>query len=1115
MLLCASLFIPLVSNLAPNASASWLKEADVMSFTTYQSKDPSIAIDANGTLHYTYTAFVPLANDYEIAYYNNSEGEAIRPPKGFPSFEYLSEGEGVSSVNSTQNGNSQICVDNNTIHVVWEGIANGDTDKDIFYTNNSGGSLKDYASNIMSDGTDQTDPSIVAINNSVFIVYQQGTDIRMCTNYDDGVLKDDYTVVSSGSGTKPRLSLWSNGTDWRIDLVYIDLSQDIRRSYINKGVVDPYATFISNVRTLTTTATDFSVDSSKDRAFVCFTSGTNIWVANATTTGFGSAIQVTNGLINGAPDIVVNENNIATIFYVTNATDGNSTIRTRNNYNTYFTREELLITKAQIASNVVSLKIMSLDAELCQGEGVFIMYETTTKAGPTEIKNVLRLNAYGNTYNNGAGEFNYYTFEDMLGGRILDEGWLLEGIELSYNTSSGNDVYLKFRITDDIAKPKVVWENISKLDGDGGKDYRLNFFQPNNYFIARHTFKFEILNGSSQQDLIKIELDPLVFSNRTDNATSNYNNQTHFAYTFQTITGELGLEVSIFFAENILTNNIWKKGDSIAKVDSVGTLDSNNYVDVYKFNMLGGDQYNMSLTTVGAGSSNCQISVFNSTQQITHKEEALYTYNMSTYNKTYFQIYSPKDDIFYVVIEKTAFNADFDYTFKHKICPMSAIIIKPSINSYISQPDVQFEWSLDSDDQEFSSSQISRYIFEMYNSLNNRVIYYNNLKTTNINLTIIRGTYPDFDLRDGVYRWQVIIVSKTLQLSKGVLTQLNIDTTPPDAPEVLFDPTEYFTLGEFTVRWTTPLDGEFTVNHYELYKGYSSDFECDSSSRLDVDQTGNSYFEYSKDTGIYYYKVIAVDQAGLKSDPSEAGYYIVSIGGIVLPFDQEFQVLPGDYLEYQLVDVYEEGNKDPNTLVATIHGREFQINTMFYYYVTTVSNQQVIPVRADWYFKWMNTTAEQLEEEYNLIGGDMDVFPLVTSPDTDYQEDMFKLYVEREFGNASEFEYEMKKSKYYDWFTTIDVVIHTFYIPIDYEAEGTVDYYYDSVVFIVDKETGVVIEMTEYNNHDNIGYSLKLVNTSVGLSKTEWWIVPLIIIAALGIVAAILNQIVKKLERRV
>ena len=70
-------------------------------------------------------------------------------------------------------------------------------------------------------------------------------------------------------------------------------------------------------------------------------------------------------------------------------------------------------------------------------------------------------------------------------------------------------------------------------------------------------------------------------------------------------------------------------------------------------------------------------------------------------------------------------------------------------------------------------------------------------------------------------------------------------------------------------------------------------------------------------------------------------------------------------------------------------------------------------------------------------------------------------------------------------------------------------------IFIVDANTGVLIEMTFYDDRAEKGFSLKLINTNIGLSRIYWWLIPLIIVATLGVIAAIINAIIKKLEKRV
>ena len=111
----------------------------------------------------------------------------------------------------------------------------------------------------------------------------------------------------------------------------------------------------------------------------------------------------------------------------------------------------------------------------------------------------------------------------------------------------------------------------------------------------------------------------------------------------------------------------------------------------------------------------------------------------------------------------------------------------------------------------------------------------------------------------------------------------------------------------------------------------------------------------------------------------------------------------------------------------------------------------------------------------------------------------------------------LKRTWYYDTFTVVDVYVHTFYKNIDYEKDsyGDIKFDYDAASFIVDAKTGLVIEFTIYDDLNDIGYSFKLTETSVGLGRIEWWLFPLIIITSLGVIAAVINYIVKRLERRV
>jgi hypothetical protein len=274
---------------------------------------------------------------------------------------------------------------------------------------------------------------------------------------------------------------------------------------------------------------------------------------------------------------------------------------------------------------------------------------------------------------------------------------------------------------------------------------------------------------------------------------------------------------------------------------------------------------------------------------------------------------------------------------------------------------------------------------------------------------------------------------------------------------------------------------------------------------------------------VYYFKVIAVDLVGLKSDPSAAAMYVVSIGDYVSPFGQEFKVLPGDILEYQLVDIIDAKNRDPDTLMISFMGMTLQINSLLLFYVQSATDEQIIPVRGEIQRKWRNLTAEQLNLDYETVATGRDLFPFVATADVEYQKNLTELYIQRDLELLSRnevralFQYEQKKTLFFDWFTTTNVVVHTYFKTIDYNKEklSSISFSYDSFIFVYDANTGVLIEMTQYNYGTDKGFSFKLIHTNVGLTYIAWWIIPLIIATILGIIAAIFNQIVKKLERRV
>ncbi|MHA1146833.1 MAG: hypothetical protein ACTSR8_01155 [Promethearchaeota archaeon] len=1127
-LLCSNILIPILFMMIPKVSASWLSYSDPLTVEGFDSTDPSIGFNASdGMMFYSYTQNVYENDDHEICFGSNQNGEDT-----FDDYIYLSEGSSPSDpMNTTHNYKSKLASDNETIYVLWQGKINGQSDFDIFLYDTSKGSPTGNIINVTDTGGDETDPSIAVVNGTIFIAYYNGTDICMKTTLGGDSISSggtEYNLTPGVlTGTNPKLSVWKNTTDWRLDLSYIDGNNDLIHRDITKG--ENISDLLNDARTISNDGSaiiDHALDSSKNMAAFCYIEANDdVYVANSSAPS--NPVRLTNSNVQGHPDVIIDDNDMITIFFVTNITASNSVIYTSDNYGSYFSVLDPVISTTEIIGGADELYVSSFDAEVCPGQGIFFLYDAAVKVNPNPIrKRVIYLSAFGNIYNDDNGDYQYYEWQDELTGLVYNSGWILEGIELSYTISSGNDFPIKIRLTDTVTNE--TWENITILDGSGGEASKITFFQPGDYFIARNIFNVEILNATNNKDLVRIEMNPLEFSNTTLNATTYSNfqiNGTDFPYTIEDFS--FGFEQSIFFfdKDRYWPDDYWERDHENADKVHSGSFDSNNYVDLYKFYMTAGEQYNFSVTSKGTGSNNCRISIYNSSIQTTSIANALATYTMDVYNETYLQFYAEKEDHYYFVIENLDYSNSYNYDFEHRVCPMTAKKLTPS-TLYIGDATVVFSWDLNTHEEDFSRnnyeySDIIDYNFTIFTETG--VKKYSNITTLRKDtITIVQGFDNHgnpFDLPDGVYYWQVIIHSKNGQHSRSILNEFRLDTTPPKAP-VCDSAEEYIQIPSFTVTWTEPSDGPFSVHHYNLYRDRKSDFTPSDSNRISIGDTlkKTSKLETNMETEVYYYKVIAVDNVGLESEPSNPGRYVVSLAGLPPdPKGQTFMVLPGDFIEYKLVDVIDDTTKDPNELYATFKGVRMQINSLIHFWISEASNEQIIPVRGNFYRKWTNITSVQLEKEYELLGKDIDLFPLVTTPDTDYQKDIFELFLKREFENSTNFEYNLKRTWYYDTFMAVDVYVHSFYKEINYDKDtySDVNFYYDAVSFVVDARTGLVIEFTVFDDLNNVGYSFKLIDTSVGLGKIYWWLIPLMIITFLGVIAALINYIVKRLERRV
>ena len=1140
ILLMSTIVLPLILMNTMNVSASWLGHSQPLTNpgNTLDYSEPSICFDENGTMYYIYTQHVYEDNDHEIYIGNNTIGKELTEGGIYDLDDTcLTEGAGAAITNMSNCNYGDVAFSNGTLHIAWQGVPYGEIRSQIGYTysNTTNGKPNDNIIRLSASTNNATNPSIVSVNGYVFVAFydESVNDVRLCTNWGGNLLtnrNDPDGTRQALAYTSPKLSAWSSDTYWRVDLSYIEnTTGDIVYTYLESTDAD-LTPLASRDVVIAGPISELDMDSSPNMAAFCYVDTVNdIWVANSSDVANPKRVE-NNAIVEGDPDVIINDNNIITAFFVRNYTTDNSQIISVDNYGTnQFDNQDHLIGIDQIpysgSGSITGLRISGFDAELIQGEQVVILYEATEKVDAGAYKDqTLYLSAYGNFYNDGDGDYNQYSWEETLGESVYSVASIIEGIQISYNTSSGNDVPIKIKLTDTITNE--TWENTTTLSGSGGYNEKFRFFSSaGSYFIAKNPFTVQILNGSTMDDLVKIEVDPLLFANITANATSDYENGT-IPYTIHYENTDLHFTIFLFDYLDAPKRDVLTRTDTLAVSSSTYTLNSNNYVDLFKFNMMGGEKYNMSLRTIGASDNSCRLMIFNNSQQITDPSKAIYTmFVNSTTNGTYIPLYTATSKTFYVVIENLAYAESYTYTFHYRVCPMIAKLISPSSGQYINDNFFNFQWAVN--DAE-GGLTISSYDFLTFadDDLVNPIVKLYGITTTSQIVEIIGVTgghsYPSYSHLNGKHYLNVTVHSADGQSSEPSTHVFNIDTVNPDAP-VLSMGIGYYSEGDYWVNWTVPSDGpDFLVSHYELYRGYTSDFICGPSTRLGVDVYSNTTYEYGLESDVYYYKVIAVDQVGLKSNPSNWARYVVSLTGFVDPKNQNFNILAGDFLEYQIVDIYDGGNHDPNTMFTTFMGRSFQINTLLHFYISSVSADEVIPVEGKMYRKWMNTTSLQQNAQFELLGSGVDLFPLVATSNKTYQGQLYDLFMARQYEIdlstiRTEFEYNARESWYFNTFQAVEVIVHTYTKDINYDQEeiGNINFLYDSAIFVVDKNTGVLIEMTLYDYDKELGFSLKLIGTNIGLTNFDWWWLPFLIIGSLGIIAALINQVVKKLERRV
>jgi hypothetical protein len=445
------------------------------------------------------------------------------------------------------------------------------------------------------------------------------------------------------------------------------------------------------------------------------------------------------------------------------------------------------------------------------------------------------------------------------------------------------------------------------------------------------------------------------------------------------------------------------------------------------------------------------------------------------------------------------------------------VLVSPPNNNYTTATEITFKWRRNPDDE---LAEFSKFRFQVSSdpTFTTGVHEVTRNKTEWTRQT--QGAYTfyfyTYNLSQNTkYYWRVRAIDSGDNY--GLWTQwiLNIDNADPQPP-VLLEPDEVFTTIFVDLNWTEPSDGPYRPKSYNVYRGLERDFECDSTTMVSTaGYVFNTYYtDDTPGTDKYYYRVTAVDNVGFESEPSNVVEAIVSIGGYVDARFQTFSVFEGNYFEYRIIDIVDYEQHDPQQRFISFLGHTFQWNSIFHYYIDTVDNTDVFPVSGRWYQKYSNETT--LREEYFLVDSNANFIPMITSSNITYQTNVFDWFMNNVFtGEADEdFNSTITNSTYVDGLLIRNVVVHSYAGEIDPVGSAT-PRVFSGGIFVVDRESGILVEMTIYNKVDRVGYAIQLITTSYPLPVSTWIWNSIFLIIGLMIVAAVVNQIIKSLERRV
>lgn len=1080
--------------IVPSVSADYLDINQITETYATTEKNPSIAInEVDNTIWFTHTVQVG-SDDYSAIYLTNNtepisgdEG-AVQGIPGFYSSMIWVDSLYPGTVKF--NDYSEVDVNSNSgeVWVVYQGQVEGESDTEIFlYYSNS--TFKDTI-RLTDDSDDDTKPDIVALNDSKALVVweNEAGGGEKSINYVTMDHNVSGTINSFGGSdgidqSEPVLDKKLYGTNEVIHLSYIN-GTDLM--YDNVSVGEAFD--ITNSIASGPTFANISIDSSGDYVMIAYSANGNVGYHTSNDRGVTFGDSNTNRVAEGSDEITeidcyITDFGDMEIIYTRLDSSLQWNVYSANTYTTGggWVTDELLIGGTDNNRNFQAI------AEY-NNNTVIGMFAKSIKSSNWEAPDFYMF-GYELFYKKSASAYN----EFGLLNESPNGNYLIEGLDIVY---AGSDSEIDLNVTYTDRTTGLTYSNLTTIEDAANLNFEYLWWHPGSYMITKgNRYDLIITFDGTGNEVIQIPINPSELAVThggsyvyTYNLSSdNYPMGKNCPYT-------ISISVKFDFSGKFI-----KSGEG----STLGTFDTDNYADFGIISMTKDDWYNFTFTTDAAGAN---AYLFPSSTQLFDPDNALVTWNHTLAGKTTKTNYQCESSgNYFVLIENRKFETTIDYFFEYERAPKNVTLTSPNNN-------VVYNW----DTTKFTTLKWSR------NSADTDLQYYK-LQISNQSdfgyivdqQTFVAALTSQYTFTtpepEKWYYWRVKAIDNdgnTGQFDQEY--RFSFDSVTPGAP-TFTDTEQFFTVETFDIEWTEPTDGIFEVEYYNVYRSLDPDFTPGVDNMItDAGDVTDNELEQSLDRNDrYYYYVEAVDQVGHTSALSNKLEVIYSYGGAVDATTQTdgFQGAVGDTLEYRVTYVESSTVDSLNNPLMTYRNKQFVAGTKFHFWLQDVDKNDVIPVRGDWYSYAANNSAR---DYYYLEEEDLDLTMFVTNKNETYQELVYNLTITNMLSDLT-LGTDLKLTKYYSTWRggmsdVKNTVCYTYATPVDSDRLQT------SVTFVVDKKTGVLLEMVFYDNDNEYGYSLRLLTTTVNLSSSAWSWSPIAVPIFIGGVAAVVYAVLKKLE---